>query len=141
VLHGVKECVQNAVLASVRNIVLFSALSFKFFQTLLVHFLFVDRHLRSYAAILQLCQRQKCTLSFSHDPRHNNPQDLSQEIWEAKVQAHLHPSIVHHIFELDAVSQLEQNVPVHIMPKPRVLTLLKEAWKNILQKPAVPLSC
>jgi hypothetical protein len=51
VLHGVKD-VQNAVLASVRNIVLFSTLSFEFFQTLLVHFLFVDRHLRSDAAIL-----------------------------------------------------------------------------------------
>jgi hypothetical protein len=50
-LHGVKG-VQNAVLASVRNIVLFSASSFEFFQTLLVHFLFVDRHLRSDAEIL-----------------------------------------------------------------------------------------
>jgi hypothetical protein len=113
VLHGVKEGVQNAALASVRNIVLFSALSFEFFQTLLVHFLFVDRHLRSDAAILQLCQRQRCTLNISHDPRRNTPQDLSQVIREAKVQAHLDPSIVHHIFELDAVSQLEQNVPVH----------------------------
>jgi hypothetical protein len=35
-LHGVKEGVQNAVLASVHNIVLFSAL--------LVYLLFVDRH-------------------------------------------------------------------------------------------------
>jgi hypothetical protein len=51
VLHGVKG-VQNAVLASVRNTALFSAMSFEFFQTLLVHFLFVDRHLRSDAAIL-----------------------------------------------------------------------------------------
>jgi hypothetical protein len=34
-------------------------------------------------------------------------------IWEAKVQTHLDPSIVDHIFELDAVSKLEQNVPVH----------------------------
>jgi hypothetical protein len=34
-------------------------------------------------------------------------------IWKAKVQAYLDPSIVDHIFELDAVSQLEQNVPVH----------------------------
>jgi hypothetical protein len=64
-------------------------------------------------------------------------------IWEAKVQAHLDPSIVAHIFELDAVSQLEQNVHV---PKPHVLTLLKgnilkEAWTNIPQEPAVPLSC
>jgi hypothetical protein len=52
VLHGVKEGVQNAVLASVRYIVLFLALSFEFFQTLLAHCLFVDRHLRSDAAIL-----------------------------------------------------------------------------------------
>jgi hypothetical protein len=74
---------------------------------------FVDRHLRSKAAILQLRQPQRCTLSFSHDPRHNNPQDLSQVIWEAKVQAHLNTSIVHHIFELHAVSQLKQNVLVH----------------------------
>jgi hypothetical protein len=64
-------------------------------------------------------------------------------ILEAKIQANLDPSIVHHIFELDAVSQLEQNVPVH---EPHVLTLLKgnilkEAWKNIPQKPAVLLSC
>jgi hypothetical protein len=44
--------VQNVVLASIRNIVLFSALSFEFFQILLVHFLFVDRHLRSDAAII-----------------------------------------------------------------------------------------
>jgi hypothetical protein len=44
--------VQNAVLASVHNTVLFSVLSFEFFQTLLVHFLFVDTHLRSDAAIL-----------------------------------------------------------------------------------------
>jgi hypothetical protein len=51
-LHGVKEVVQDAVLASVRNIVLFSALSFEFFQTLLIHFLFVDGHIRSDAAIL-----------------------------------------------------------------------------------------
>jgi hypothetical protein len=113
VLHGVKEGVQNAVLASVRNIVLFSALSFEFFQTLLVRFLFADRPLQSDAAVLQLCQWQRCTLSFLHDPRHNNPQDLSQVIWEAKVQAHLDPSIVDHIFELDAISQLEQNVLVH----------------------------
>jgi hypothetical protein len=112
-LHGVKEGVQNAVLASVRNIVLFSALSFEFFQTPLVHFLFVERHLRSDAAILQMCQRQSCTLSFSRDPRHNNPQDLTQVIWEAKVQVHLNPSIVDHIFELDAVSQLEQYMAVH----------------------------
>jgi hypothetical protein len=111
-LHGVKG-VQNAVLASIRNILLFCALSFEFFQTLLVHFLFVDRHLRSDAAILQLCQRQRCTLRFAHDPKHSNPQDLSQVIWEAKVLARLDPSIVHHIFGLDAVSQLEQNVPVH----------------------------
>jgi hypothetical protein len=34
-------------------------------------------------------------------------------IWEAKVQAHLDLPIVDHIFELDAVSQLEQNVPMH----------------------------
>jgi hypothetical protein len=113
VLHGIKEGVQNAVLASVRNIVLFSVLRFEFFQTLLVHCLCVDRHRRSDAAILQLCQRQRCTLSFSHDPSHNNPQDLSQVIWEAKVQAHLDPSIFDHIFELDALSQLEQNLPVH----------------------------
>jgi hypothetical protein len=105
--------VQNAVLASVCNIVLFSALSLEFFQTPLVHCLFVDRHLRSDAAVLQLCQRQRCTLSFSHDPRHNNHQELSHVIREAKVQAHLDPSIVDHIFKLDAVSQLEQNVPVH----------------------------
>jgi hypothetical protein len=52
----------------------------------------------------QLCQRQRCTLSFSHEPRHNNPQDLSQVIWEAKVQAHLDPSIFDHILELNAVS-------------------------------------
>jgi hypothetical protein len=108
VLHGVKEGVQNAVLASVRNIVLFSALSFELFQTLLVHCIFVDRHLRSDAAIIQLCQRQRCTLSFSHDPRHNNPQDLSLVIWEAKVQAHLDPSIVDHIFELNAVSDFAE---------------------------------
>jgi hypothetical protein len=50
-LHDVKG-VQKAVLASARNIVLLSALSFEFFQALLVHFLFVDRHLRSDAAIL-----------------------------------------------------------------------------------------
>jgi hypothetical protein len=43
----------------------------------------------------------------------NNPQDLSQVISEAKVKTHLDPSIVDHIFELDAVSQLQQNVPVH----------------------------
>jgi hypothetical protein len=113
VLQGVKEGVQNAVLAFVRNIVLFSTLSYEIFQSLLVHFLFVYRHFRSDAAVLQLCQRQRCTLILSHDARHNNPQDLSQVIWEAKVQAHLNPSIVHHIFKLDAVSQLEQNVPVH----------------------------
>jgi hypothetical protein len=113
VLHDVKEGVQNAILASVRNIVPCSALSFEFFQTLLVHFLFFDRHLRSDAAFLQLFKLQRCTLSFSHNPRHNNPQDLSEGIWEAKVQAHLDSSIVDHIFELDAVSQLEQNMPVH----------------------------
>jgi hypothetical protein len=49
--YMLKNVFKMAVLASVRNIVLFSALSFEFFQTLLVHFLFVDRHLRSDAEI------------------------------------------------------------------------------------------
>jgi hypothetical protein len=67
-------------------------------------------------------------------------------IWEAKVQDPLDSSIVDHIFELDAVSQLEQKCRCTITHKPHVLTLMKgnileEAWKNIPQKLAVLLSC